>query len=227
MKATKNNTTRSNKATYNKSRVMKRAWKLFKAQEIKTMEQFSACMKESWNIEKNGYKEVTIETIYKKHYTQIFNLVNYKINNRIAAEEITQDVFIKANEHLQNYDVNTAKVLTWLYTIANNKVIDFYRSKKDTALHVSDYVNEKGEETIQITDNQETDSIIDASETNEAINRAFEGLKPKYKEVSKLYFIDQKKYDEIAQILDISLSNVKVIINRSRAKLQESLQGVY
>lgn len=228
MKATKNNTTRSNKVTYNRSRVMQRAWKLFRNQDVNTSKMFGECLKESWNIEKNEYKNITIENLYKNHYQQVFNHINFRINNNITiAEEITQDVFIKANEHLQNYDVNTAKISTWLYKIANNKIIDFYRSKKDTALHVSDYVNEKGEETIQITDSQETDSIMNASETNERINNAFEGLKPKYKEVAKLYFIEGKKYGEISTLLDITLSNVKVIINRSRAKLQESLQGVY
>ncbi|MFW5721112.1 MAG: RNA polymerase sigma factor [Bacteroidota bacterium] len=224
MKTAKNNATRSSSKGYNKSRVMKRAWKLFKGQEVMT---FGQCLKESWNIEKNGYKDVTIEKIYSKHYEQIFNHIYFRINNRITAEEIANDVFIKANEHLSNYDVNTAKVLTWLYTIANNKIIDFYRSKKDTAIHVSDFQNDKGEETIQLSDNEETDSLMDASETNEAINRAFDGLKPKYREVAKLFFIEQKKYDEISELLDISLSNVKVIINRSRAKLQESLQGIY
>lgn len=218
---------RLNSVRYNKSRVLKRAWAIYKAQDIRTMEQFSVCMRESWSIEKNGYKDITIENLYNNHYKQIFNHIKFKVKDIEIAEELTQDVFIKANEHLMNYDVNTAKVLTWLYTIAKNKIIDYYRSVKDTVIHVSDFVNDKGDEIIQISGYEETDSDIAASETNTAINKAFSGLKPKYREIANLYFIEQKKYDEISEILNIPLGTVKGMINRARTMLQTSLQGVY
>jgi RNA polymerase sigma-70 factor (ECF subfamily) len=216
------------KAKYNKSVIMKRAWKLFKAQEIRTMEMFSDCLRQSWNIAKNGIAINDINTIYHKYYKQVYYFILGKVNNQAhIAEELTNDVFMKAKEHLEKYDVYLAKLNTWLFTIAKNTVIDHFRTAHaDKYISVDNFVDsETGRETFQIADNNETDNV-ENDELSTAIQRAMYSLKPKYRRIAELFFMEQKKYDEIAEILDIPMGSVKGMINRVRAMLQESLQGV-
>lgn len=218
--------------TYNKSKVMKLAWNLYNKQSIKTNVMFSDCLKQAWNIEKNGINEVTIEVIYKKYYTQIFNYIVKKVGNKNdIAEELTQDVFIKVNEHIDEYDVNRAKLTTWFYTIANNKVIDYFRAnakRNDTFINVSKFADaETGKEVFQFTDDNDIETLMDNSELSEKISAAINNLPEKYKPLADLFFIQDLPYNQIAEILEIPLGSVKGYINRMREMLQTSLNDVY
>lgn len=219
---------RNLKANYNKSAIMKNAWKLFKAQDIKTMEMFADCMRKSWNIAKNGMAVNDISIIYNKYYKQVYWFIFVRVGNMAhIAEELTNDVFVKAQRHIEsgNYDVYMAKMNTWLINIAKNIVIDHFRTAHaDKYVSVDNFVDaETGKELFQIADNCESDNV----ETNEmqiAINNAMSSLKPKYRRVAELFFMEQKQYNEISEILDIPLGSVKGMINRCRATLQEKLQ---
>lgn len=205
---------------------MKRAWTLFKAQNIRTMEMFSTCLKESWNIAKNGIKTIDINTIYNKYYQSIYHFVLGRVNHVEDAEEIANDVFIKANKHLDNYDVHTAKINTWLFTIAKNAVIDFYRrNHSDQYTNVSDFADaDTGKEIYQFVD--DTADVVENLELGEQIKVAFASLKPKYRRVAELFFLSQKQYKEIAEIMDIPMGTVFGMISRCRTMLQGNLVAV-
>lgn len=210
---------------YNKSRVFKNAWQILRSTNNQAIS-WSECLKQAWNIEKNGSKVIDINFIYNKYYNKILSFVKFRINDPERAIEITQDVFIKANEHLASYDVNIAAVNTWLYTIAKNKVIDHYRSDKShLKTNVSDYTDDQGNETYQFVDhNESSDHILENKELLSKINDSFNQLKGNYKKVAMLALIDQKSYAEIAEICDLSLSNVKVTLMRAKEKLQGMLR---
>lgn len=214
------------KANYSKSEIMKRAWKLFKAQEVRTMEMWSTCLTESWNIAKNGVKSFDIDTIYSKHYQSVYHFVLGRVNHTEDAEEIANDVFIKAHKNRANYDVHTAKINTWLFAIAKNAVIDFYRTNHtDQYVNVSDFADaETGKEVYQFADS--TQDVVENNELAEQIRNAFAGLKPKYRRVAELFFLNQKQYKEIAEILDIPMGTVFGTISRCRTMLQKSLVTV-
>ena len=212
-------------AKYNKSNVFKNAWRILRTDNLT----WSECLKQAWNIEKNGMAIPTIEVIMQKYYQQIFNHVLYKVKNRENAEEITQDVFVKCNEHLAIYDVERAKLTTWLYTNANTKVIDFYRTEHNRASHyvsTSNFVNSDGEEFFDFVDTENL-TEIERNELMTTIYSAFESLKPKYREVAELNILSQKKYEEIANILDIPLNTVKVTLKRAKEMLMNELREVY
>jgi RNA polymerase sigma factor (sigma-70 family) len=181
------------------------------------------------NKEKNGVSINTIDNLYKNHYKDIYKLILYKVHKAEIAEELTQDVFIKANEHLANYDVLKAKITTWLYTIANNKVIDYYRANKNnTTIHVSDFINaETGKETYTFIDTESTESMTENSELKLKIEKAISTLKPNYKRMAELFFYENKQYSEIAIICNTPIGTVKGNLNRCRIILQEVLQKEY
>lgn len=223
------NSKNSFKAKYDQSRVMKRAWKLFKAQDVKTMEQWSICLTQSHNIEKNGIKDVNIDTIYKKYYQQVYFFILIRVGNKSEiAEELTNDVFLKARKHLENYDVQVAKLNTWLLHIAKNIVIDNHRVYgKDNHINMSEFNDvETGREVFQVADNSTNVDSVENVEVGEAISKAMQNLKPKYQQIAKLRFIDEKNYKEICEILNIPLGNVKVMISRASKMLREELKDV-
>jgi RNA polymerase sigma-70 factor (ECF subfamily) len=214
---------------YNKSNVLKNAWSILR--KSNNLKSWSDCMKDAWNIEKNGFSDISISTIYNKYFKQIFNYVLNKIHKYEIAQEITQDIFLKVNEHINNYDVDRASLKTWIYKIANNKVIDYWRSlenrTKDLKTQISDFQDENGKEYFQIADNSDIETYTNGIEINEAVSLALSNLKPEYRKIAELCFIEGLKYNEISEKLNIPMGTVKGNINRIRAMLQESLQSVY
>lgn len=224
------NKTTAAKKQYNKGNIMRRAWKLFR-DEDKGYKTFGEALRASWSIEKNGVSMVDFHHIYNEHYNQILNFVNSKIGYKTEiAEEITQDVFVSASKHLDSYDVYRAKITTWLFTITNRKIIDYYRSvehnQKDSKVNISDYTKDNGAESFEfISEHNEADAMVEGNELRDSIMNAFNDLKPKQKRIAELALLEQKSYNEIVDILDIPLSTVKVTLMRAKEKLQTILEG--
>jgi RNA polymerase sigma-70 factor (ECF subfamily) len=172
-----------------------------------------------------------IKTLSIKFLRGFQNFVLNKIHKREISEEITQDIFIKVYEHLNNYDVDKASLKTWIYKISNNKVIDYWRSlenrTKDLKTNISDFQDENGKEFFQIADNSDIETYTNGIEINEAVNIALSNLKPEYQKIAELCFIQGLKYNEISEMLNIPMGTVKGNINRIRTILQEQLKPVY
>lgn len=219
------------KAQYNRSQIMKKAWQLFKAeiaknQDVRTDQMFSECLKQAWQTAKN---QPTIESLYKVHYQGILNFINNKLHNIEVAEELTNDTFIKAMQNMHLYNSDKSTISTWLYNIAKNNVIDYYRKdKSDKYINVSNITDESGKEMYQFTDDENrTDTILENKELSESIKKAMSSLKPKYQKIAEMYFIADKPYPEIAEALEMPIGSVKGTIFRIKEMLQGRLQFVY
>ena len=211
---------------YDKSRVMRMAWVVYRKNGGDL--NWSDSLKQAWNMEKNGLAVNTIENLYQRYYKMIFNHIILRVRKYEIAQELTQDVLIKANEHLMNYDVMRSKISTWLLTIANNKVIDYWRmNANNTKVNIGDFVNEKGNETLPIIGGTQANEMTENDELKEKIMSCIGKLKPNYKQVAMLRFVEDKEYSEIAEAMSITIDNVKVMVNRVRAMLQEQLQDEY
>lgn len=175
---------------------------------------------------KTAVENKDFTAIYNAFYSEILNYVTYKMNNRMVAEDITSEVFVKVYNNLETYDSSKAQFNTWLYFIANNTIIDYYRKNKNVNnVSISDYINDEGKETMQFEATYNDVNDIESKELRESITKAFEGLKPKYQKVATLLFLEQKKYNEIADICNIPMGSVKGMVNRCRAMLQSQLQN--
>jgi RNA polymerase sigma-70 factor (ECF subfamily) len=209
---------------FNMSLIMKNAWKFFKSQDVRTMEIFSDCLKKSWAIAKSA---PLFADIYRKYYSDLLRYVNSKIRNSEDAEELTNDIFVKANKHLQSYNPDMSQINTWLYKIANCAIIDRHRTDhSDKLINTSDFVDsETGEEIFQFVDNSETTDDIENTELSTKISKAFNVLSPNYRKVAILYFTKELKYKEIAELCQIPMGTVKGILVRARKLLQSELKG--
>jgi len=217
--------TSNNHKKYDKSRVFKTAWQIWRKDNTIS---WSECLKQSWNIEKNGMAVPTIEQIFNKHYSEVYRYICSRVKRSEDAEELASEVFIRCNKHLAVYDVNKAKLTTWLYTIANNLIIDHYRKADELTINVSRFADaETGKEIYQFVSDDCADDDVHNGEMMSAINTAMSKLKPKYKEIAVMYFKENQQYVDIAKVLEIPLNTVKVTILRIREALQASLKAEY
>lgn len=169
--------------------------------------------------------------IYAKNYTEIVNYIIYRGIDAETAQDLAQDVFVKALRLYEsgNYNPDKSAVSTWLRTITNTAIIDFHRTngygKNTTAL--TEFDDEETGAFFQIVDKSaKADSLILNKELKARINKAFGKLNDKERIVANLYFKKEYEYAEIEEKTGFPMGTVKGIINRVRAKLQTELGNV-
>jgi RNA polymerase sigma-70 factor, ECF subfamily len=215
------------KTKFNKSVIMKNAWKAFNSQDVKTDFMFGLCLKNAWQNARKSQK-YNITDLYKKYYNELLFFVGGQIKNRQDAEEIVNDVFVRANENINSFDSEKSGINTWLYTIAKRLVIDHYRTDhSDHYISADSFIDaETGKEMFQVIDTHDSTKQIEHSELKDRIYLAINSLKPSYRQIVKLRFIDEYNYDEIAVKLAVPVGTVKGVICRCREQLKVQLQSV-
>jgi len=129
--------------------------------------------------------------------------------NRELAEDITQDIFVKAWEKRTTFNPSKSTLKNWIYVIARNYLIDTYRKKKisvksfDEDIYVKDL-------NISVEDEGAVSDIL----------RNLDRLKEKEKEVIVLRYVQDLEIEEIAKILGKSKNTTKVMIHRAIKKLK-------
>lgn len=150
----------------------------------------------------------------------IYTLVIQIVSSAEDAEEIVQDVFLKAFRSLHTYRGDSS-FSTWLYRIAYNMAIGFTRKKKREFLAIEESV-------INNVPDEEANTILFPSDNEEKIMQltvAIEKLNAEEKALITLFYYEEKSIDETSEITKISASNVKVKLHRIRKKLYVLLKG--
>jgi len=145
------------------------------------------------------------EPIFKYVYTRC----GY---NRETAEDITQDIFIKASEKRAQFNKNKSTLKNWIYIIARNYIIDLYRKKKGIISGYSDDIQEI------ITEQSTSDGNEMMIET---IIESLDKLKEQEKEVVILRYIQELEIEEIAKIINKNHIATKVMIHRAIKKIKD------
>ena len=144
---------------------------------------------------------------------QVFHLIARMTGSPEDAEELTQDCFMKAFEHLSSFNGDSS-FSTWIYRIAYNTTLSALRKKKNEMLAFDD----KLWHTISDTQVDETlDS--DDEEQIQKLQRALSALSTDEQALITLFYEEEKPISEICYILHLSESNVKVKLHRIRKKL--------
>jgi len=170
----------------------------------------------------------TIEKIFADHHQTILNYVNSKVKNIMDAEDVTSNIFVKINRLLPTYDENKSKIITWVFTITNTAILDFWRTNKKQAEtnHISNYVDSEGNEFFTIPTTKNADSNILNAELSTKIKIAFKKLTPNQFKIANLFFNKQYSLKEIMSELKLPENTIKVTINRARKVLQANLKPV-
>lgn len=141
-----------------------------------------------------------------------------------AREDLLQEIFISVYQNTYSFDENM-KFSSWIYRIAHNKSIDYWRKNKKKENDISVEHNLYFVESIYFKN--EVEDEIEIQENKELLKKLFLKLPIKYKEVFILRFEEEKSYEEISEILKIPTSSVGTLINRAKKKLQEEYNKIH
>ncbi len=165
------------------------------------------------------------DEIYEELQPKIRNYLSRLLGDQ-EAEDSVQEVFAKVSRGLESFK-GQSKVSTWVYRIATNTAIDKLRTPayKHASGHTSLEDNPgAGNITSTITPNDTpTDQKVIRKEMSECVREYVDRLPPDYRAVLILSELEGFKNRKIADILDISLENVKVRLHRARLRLKEEL----
>ncbi len=135
--------------------------------------------------------------------------------------DLLQNIFIKVYANINEYDPDL-KFSSWLYRIAHNETISFYRKKNIRPMPVAT------EEEVYLFENiiDETDftEFIDTKINADILHAALDELEEQYRDVLVLRFFEEKSYAEISDILKIPEGTVATLLNRGKKRMNEILK---
>ena len=163
---------------------------------------------------------------YKSTYYYVLRIVKYVHD----AEQVTNDVFDKIRRFYDTFDETKSGIGTWIRTVTNSVILDFFRTNhQDYYQAVSDFANDENDVKnffqFVAPKQDNADQKILTAEKQEHIDKAFYELKPEYRRVASMYFIQELSYVEIADMLDVPMGTIKGMVNRSRTMLQQALKA--
>ena len=158
--------------------------------------------------------------LVSRYQNYVFTLALRFTKNREDAEEVSQDIFIKAYRALADFR-RQSKFSTWLYTIVNTTCITFLRKKR---LEVHSLDDEK---TFELADSQDSGmraNLVEQKSRLAMVNNAIKMLSTDDAEVLTLFYKGEQTLEEIAKILGIESNTVKVRLHRARTRLKEKME---
>ncbi|HEU4452222.1 MAG TPA: sigma-70 family RNA polymerase sigma factor [Longimicrobium sp.] len=172
--------------------------------------------------------EKAYRELLDRYQRPVFSLIYRMVRDREQAEDLTQETFVRVFNHIDRYDP-AYKFSSWIFKIATNLTIDWMRKKEVPTVSIdgSRYATTSDEieaSTITVESKDETpEELLIARELGDEIERAIGRLRPEYKTAILLRHVEDKPYEEIAQIMSLPLGTVKTYIHRGRKELQELL----
>ena len=157
--------------------------------------------------------------LINSYWVDVFSFVMKKVQDENVADEITVSVFSKVLAKLDLYDPNF-QFKTWILTIAQNTVIDYWRKKNRE--------NEDSVESFEGFKNQfalSPEELLISEEDQKQIITIIESLDSNYQEIIRLRFFEEKSIKEIAEELNLTVANTKVRIMRAKKVLAALLKN--
>ena len=158
--------------------------------------------------------------LVKRYQPFVFTIVLRYTSNREDAEEIAQDVFVKAYRSLADFR-GESKFSTWLYTIVTTTCITFLRKKK-VPIHSLDT-----EQVFDLADNQNSGfkaNLVEQKSKVQVINEALRLLSIDDARIITLFYQAEQSLEEIGRILSIDPNTAKVKLHRARQRLKDKME---
>jgi len=161
--------------------------------------------------------------LVKRYQHFVFTLVLRYTPNRQDAEEIAQDVFVKAYRSLADFR-GESKFSTWLYAIVTTTCITFLRKKK-LPVHSLD-----NEQVFEMADNQNSGfkaNQVEQKSKVQVLNEAIKLLSIDDARIITLFYQGEQSLEEIARIIGAEPNTVKVKLHRARQRLKEKMEKYF
>jgi len=161
---------------------------------------------------------MTFFEIYDKHYQQVKRFIKITVKDEWAAEDLTQETFLRVEKAMATLK-DPKKVRPWIFRIAYNLCQDHFRNKN------------KSREKASLEDNHDTlislpkfEKILEQKQMGACVQSQMDLLPESQRTVIELFDVEGFSQKEIAEILDITIENVKVRLHRARKNFKEILK---
>lgn len=158
--------------------------------------------------------------LYNRYLQRVYNRVRSKVPQQ-DVEDVTQEIFIAVVRSLDSFE-QRSRFNTWLYTIVNRQIADFYRRRGRSrgATENAIELDDDGAREIPVP------AEVESSEQRVVLERALQALPEHYQEIILLRFVDGLTFAEIAQQRGQSLEAVKSLYRRAIQAIRDRLDGV-
>jgi RNA polymerase sigma-70 factor (ECF subfamily) len=148
--------------------------------------------------------------LFDRYHKRLFNFLAKMTMDRIAAEDLTQNVFLRMLKYRGSYR-DGARFQSWIYQMARNVFVDHYQESKNKSgivkmENLPDKVDETGE---------------DLEQQERVLHLSMQRLPEEQRELLVLTRFQHMKYEEVAEIMNTSVANIKVKVHRAINKLRE------
>jgi RNA polymerase sigma-70 factor (ECF subfamily) len=154
--------------------------------------------------------------LYGIYLDRIYRYVYYQVRNKVVAEDLTEEIFLKAWRAIGRYTWKGQPFSSWLYKIAHNHIVDYYRTKRQ---------HEVLQEEI-VADDGSPEEEAEGRATRQEILEAIATLPQQQQQVVIMKFIDDLDNKEIEQVIGKSQGAIRVLQTRALATLRQKLNGV-
>lgn len=162
---------------------------------------------------------------------ELYSWANHKVSNAEMAKDLVQDTFLAAAEKIDSFKGESSPK-TWLFSILNYKIIDYYRKKVKQTRHfdthtIITFFNNDGDwrrhkKPIEWPDDVE--HLLDNAEFNKILQKCIEALPKKWNLSVKLKYLLNKNSEDICQELELTPSNYWQILHRAKLNLRECIE---
>jgi len=159
---------------------------------------------EKWvkRIQRSGDRKAG-DKLISFYLDEIFGYVFNRVDNRETAKDVTQEIFISVLQSINNYQVSQSTFRTWLYRIAERRVVDHYRQKERREGKTVEF--SEVEIGSRDTSYSNAENLLELAEVNQFIDN----LEGKRRDIFKLKVMDGYTFAEISDLLGMSESTIK------------------
>jgi len=161
--------------------------------------------------------------LLEKYKNYVFTLVLRFTENREDAEEIAQDVFVKAYRSLADFR-GDSKFSTWLFTITRTTCLSFLRKKK---LDIQSLDNERTGVQLENRESGFNANLVEQKSKHAMLNQAIALLSPDDAQVLNLFYKGDQTLEEIGKIMRLDPNTIKVKLHRARQRLKDKLEKYF
>jgi len=157
-------------------------------------------------------------TLYERYLPSVFNRVRYLIPDQ-DVEDVTQEVFIAVIKSLQGFKFQS-KFSTWLWTLTNRKIADFYRKRERTKDHLVTNLDDMANKIIQNPRSNISTTTIDE---RIVLREGLRTIPEHYREIILLRFAEGLRFVEIAKTRGQTLEATKSLYRRALSSIRKQL----
>jgi len=170
-------------------------------------------------LKRIGNREMAaVEVFYRRYENSLYRFSLKKLNNEFEAAEIVNTVMLEVWNTAERFE-GRSKVSTWLFGIANHRIIDHMRKRKHNHVPIDEI-----DPIVDEKDVVDMHKVVAAAQTRRFIDDCLSKLSGEHKQVMELLFFQEESYEEIAVSMACSIGTVKSRIYHAKKLLKLCLE---